>query len=134
MSGWTAVTVHEPDGLSRDVRDEAREAIESHLSEYTGDTVPTADGYADRTLQVERGADHRQWAERLFDEIPEASRIIVVSTNDTSDSGYGTYFEMQDGDVVEVDSFSGYEGAKGRDVTGYFREEYSLSSYASWKA
>jgi len=128
MSGWTAVTLHASD-------EEANEQIDRELREaYQGTEVWTAEGYADRTVQVERGANHQTTAEILADEFPEAEDIVVVSANDTSDSGYGTVFNIEDGVVEKVDSKEGYEGARGRDVTGYIEDEYNLRCYATWEA
>jgi hypothetical protein len=135
MSGWTAVTVHPPKGLSESAENKANNAIEQYLSEeYGSDSIPTADGYADRTIQVERGADHRKWGERLFEEIPEAKYVVAVSANDTSDSGYGTVLKREDGNTVIIDEKDGYEGAKGNDVVGYIRDEHNLHGYSSWEA
>lgn len=130
MSGWTAVTLH------AETEEENEQLNENIEAEYGGNGRRpwTADGYADRTIQVERGADHEGVARMLADEFPLADRIIVVSANDTTDSGYGTLFDVGDGSVEEIDRKEGYEGAKGRDVTGYFREEYGVTGYATWEA
>jgi len=128
MSGWTAVTLHASD-------EETNEAIDRELREaYQGAEVWTAEGYADRTVQVERGANHQTTADTLADEFPEVEDIVVVSANDTSDSGYGTVFNIEDGVVEKVDSKEGYEGARGRDVTGYIEDEHGLRCYATWEA
>jgi hypothetical protein len=128
MSGWTAVTLHASD-------EETNERIDRELREaYNGGTVWTAEGYADRTVQVERGANHQTTAEILAEEFPEVEDIVVVSANDTSDSGFGTVFNVENGAVTKVDSKEGYEGAKGRDVTGYIRDEHGLKCHATWEA
>jgi len=101
MSGWTAVTLHASN-------EETNESIDRELREaYQGTEVWTTDGYADRTVQVERGASHQAIAEILAEEFPEVEDIVVVSANDTSDSGFGTVFTVEDGSVKKVDSKEG---------------------------
>lgn len=129
MSGWCAVTLHAAD-------DESNEELNQQIEDAYGGNGRepwTADGYADRTIQVERGANHEYVAKQLAEEFPLAEQIVVVSANDTSDSGNGTLFDVTDG-VEQIDHEQGYEGARGRDVTGYFREEYDVQSYATWEA
>lgn len=71
-------------------------------------------------------------AERLLDECEYVQRVLIVSANDTSDSGAGELYERgDDGSPELVDHWTGYEGAVGRDVTGYFSEEHSISGCAS---
>lgn len=128
MSGWTAVTLHfEDDERASEVDEQLRE-------DYTGRRPWSATGYAECTVQVERGAKHGRVAQQFAEEYPDADTIAVVAANDTSDSGRGTLYSVEDGDIEKIDSKSGYEGAKGRDVTGYFRDEHGVESYASWEA
>ena len=128
MSGWTAATIHFDDEQDEETADnELREA-------FAGADVWTAEGYADTTVQVERGANHLSVAEQLADAHPNAKSIAVVSANDTSGSGYGTLFSVEDGRVEKMDSKEGYEGAMGRDVTGYFSDEHGVRSYSSFEA
>lgn len=140
MSGWTTATINVSD-------EDVREEIDTKLSEqYDGRDPWTADGYAKCTVQVGRHASHSGVAKDLAEEFPRAEYIAVVSANDTSDSGHGTLFRVTltvDGEtddrftkhpVKEIDSMSGYEGARGSDVTGYFREEHGIKSYETWEA
>lgn len=140
MSGWTALTIHVED-------DETEECIDQELrEEYTGREPYSATGYADCTVQVGRHANHESVARDFAKEFPEASHIVVVSANDTSDSGYGSLFRVtlaNDGSkderfnehpVKQIDSMHGYEGARGSDVTGYFRKEHGIRGYESWEA
>jgi len=34
----------------------------------------------------------------------------------------------------EIETKTGYEGARGRDVTGYFNDEYGFGGYTTWEA
>lgn len=89
-------------------------------------------GLADMDDSYGRETSAKDYAQEIFDECEYASRILIVSANDTSDSGSGRLFEKdEDGNAVEVDYHQGYEGAKGRDVTGYFRENHNISGVAS---
>lgn len=140
MSGWTNLTIHASD-------DEANERIDQELrDEYTGKRPYTATGWADRTVKVGRGAKHYRAAREFAEKFPEAEYIVVVSANDTSDSGDGTLFRVTlsaDGSederfnehpIKKIDEKSGYEGASGRDVTGYFRDEHGIIGHASMGA
>lgn len=128
MSGWTALTIHASDDEQAVIIDEALR------QEYTGREPYSAEGYADCTVQVGRGVSHSAVARKFAEEFPDAEHIIVVSANDTSDSGRGTLFSIENGTIEEVDSMDGYEGAMGRDVTGYFQEEYGVTGYSSFEA
>jgi hypothetical protein len=70
-------------------------------------------------------------AGEIMSECVYADRVLIVSANDTSDSGAGILFERkEDGSVEKVDEETGYHGAKGKDVTGYFRDEHNISGKA----
>lgn len=130
MSGWTVVTLHAED-------DEDEEQLQENINdEYDNGErdPPTASGYGDRTIQEHRGANHKALARTYSEEFPLADTIVVVAANDTTDSGRGTLFDVSDGSVEEIDSKEGYEGARGRDVTGYFQDEHNVNSYATWEA
>jgi hypothetical protein len=131
MSGWTAITMHPPADLSSEAEDTANEQIEAQMNDYYGDD---ADGYADRTAQLPRSCDHRKYVEDAFDNVPSAGRCVIISANDTSDSGYGHAYEMRDGSCVEIAEMYGYEGARGEDVRGYIKEETGLRGYPWWEA
>lgn len=140
MSGWTAATLNVSD-------DETRERLDQELRDTCEGHPPWgAGGYADTTVQVERGVVHETVAKKLANEFPEAEYIAVISANDTSMSGRGTLFRVtlsNDGSkdqrfnthpVKEIDSMQGYEGATGNDVTGYFSQEHGIRSYSSFEA
>jgi len=131
MSGWTAITMHPPATLSFETRDTANEQIEAQMNEHYGDS---ADGYADRTAQLPRSCNHREYAEDAFDNVPSAGRCVIISANDTSDSGYGHAYEMINGNCMEIAEMHGYEGARGNDVRGYIKDETGLSGYRTWEA
>lgn len=131
MSGWTAATVHPPKGLSADARKKAEKSIEQRLQDEHGEY---ADGYAERTVQLARNCDHETEAQALFDLCPEAKFVAIMSCNDTSDSGYGSVYEIDEGDIIEQFRKIGYEGAKGEDVRGEINEKFGLRSYTSWEA
>ena len=129
MSGWTCLTFEFEDG-------ERAEEVDAELREhYQGRQPPTAEGYADCSIQLERGINRAGAARKWAGEYPDANRIIVVQANDTSDCGDGALFDVDsDGNVREIETKEGYEGALGNDVTGYFRDEYSIKGYSSWEA
>lgn len=132
MSGWSVVTLHASNS-------EENEKLNEDVNRLYGDPedvndVPHAGGYAERTIQEARGANHKALARKYADKFGRAEQIIVVSANDTSDSGYGTLFDVTENGVEKVERWEGYEGAVGRDVTGYFREEYGVKGYATWEA
>lgn len=70
-------------------------------------------------------------AEGLFEDCPYVQRILIISANDTSDSGAGELYKRDgDGGAVLVDHWVGYEAAHGQDVRGHFREEHNISGVA----
>jgi len=76
----------------------------------------------------------RMYAEEIFEDCKFAKRVLIISANDTSDSGSGILYERSEPGAtkaVKVDFKMGYEGARGRDVTGYFRDEYSINGTAT---
>jgi hypothetical protein len=140
MSGWTNLTIHASD-------EETNERIDQELrEEYTGRRPYSATGFADRTVKVERGANHEYAAKGFAKKFPEAKWIIVIAANDTSDSGNGTLFRVtlsQDGSpdqrfnqhpVKEIDHKQGYERARGSDVVGHFRDEHGVKGYCELEA
>jgi len=133
------MTVHPPKGMTKRARNEAATSIEEQLR----DTYPDkSDGYADRTVQLPRGTatydegdfGGRSVADETFDEIPVAKWIVIADANDTSDSGTAEVYRRMDGKTIAVDTFVGYEGARGRDVVGMVRDECGLSCYVSREA
>lgn len=71
-------------------------------------------------------------AKEILKDCPYAERVLVIHANDTSDSGKGYLYQLDDdGEFEKVDEWAGYEGAVGRDVAGYFREEHRISGLAS---
>jgi hypothetical protein len=140
MSGWTALTIHAED-------DDIEEEIDRELREkYTGSEPYAATGHAERTVQVGRNVYHESVAKEFAKEFPRADRIIVVSANDTTNSGNGSLFRVtlsKDGSpderfnkhpIKEIDTKEGHQGARGNDVTGYFRDEYDTRGYSTWEA
>jgi len=58
--------------------------------------------------------------------------VLIINANDTSDSGSGRLYALRDGTLEIVEEEQGYEGARGHDVTGYFREEYDINGRATF--
>jgi len=139
MSGWSVMTVHPPKSLAIQSRNAAEKTIEARLSSLRPES---SDGYAERTCQLPRGtATYAEGdfggsdvADEMFEEIPEAKWIVITDANDTSDCGTAEVYKRDDGETVGVDTFLGYEGARGRDVVGMAREEYGLDCYVSHEA
>lgn len=69
--------------------------------------------------------------DEIFTDCPHAERILVICANDTSDSGSGWLYQRTNGGWELVDQEDGYEGARGRDVTGFFRDEYNIHGRAN---
>ena len=140
MSGWSALTLNFDN-------EQYEEEVDAVLrQEYTGRDPYTAEGYANTTVQVGRHADHRSVAAEFAEEFPRARSIVVVSANDTTDSGHGTLFRVtlsNDGSndrrfnehpVKEIDRKEGHNGAQARDVVGYFDDMHGVRCYNSWEA
>lgn len=81
-----------------------------------------------------RGDSCKGFAKEVLNECPYAKRVLVITANDTTDAGSGWLWELdENGNIEKVDEHHGYEGARGRDVEGYFREEHGISGSASWE-
>lgn len=66
--------------------------------------------------------------DRIFEDCPAAGRVFVVYLSDSTHAGHG---ELHNRNGL-VDEWSGYEGANGADVVGWFREHHSIKgSYAT---
>lgn len=136
MSGWTALTIHTKDKTKNKKLDKDLRNL------YPDD----ADGYGDRTVQLARMANHWESAVEFAREFPVADTIIVVSANDTTDSGNGSLFQItlnSDGSkdefynshpIDKIDEKVGAEGDVGKDVVSYFSDEYDLDCHARYDA
>lgn len=54
------------------------------------------------------------------------SRALLVHVYDTVMSGTGWFYEQQDGELREVETFEGGEPHYGIDVVDYFKREYNF--------
>jgi len=108
--------------------------IEQDGGEYDELTYdPQTAKYGPRALATEtgHGSNSKKKAQELMNECPYADKVLIISANDTSDSGCGVLYERNENGKAEmVDEHTGYHGAKGKDVTGYFREEHNISGRA----
>jgi len=139
MSGWGVMTVSPPKGLTADAHKWATEKINEQLVDMYPET---SGGYADRTVQLPRGAASytegqyggTDLAAETLDKIPEAGWAVITDANDTSDSGTAEVYKRVDGDTLEFDTFVGHGGARGKDVVGMVRDKYGLDCYVSHEA
>lgn len=116
MSGWSTTTVKAND-------EDSAEQLRDALEDAGDDNYDRADirdgtrvealvwGYGGNTIALGVLRDHPD----LWDE------AIVMSCNDTSDSGSGSYYTSDGSSVEQEASASGYEGARGRDAAGELR-------------
>lgn len=105
--------------------------IEEKGGEYDELTYdPQTAKYGPRALAREPKKSEK-FAQNIMDDCPYADKVLIISANDTSDSGCGVLYERnEDGEAELVDEHTGYEGAKGKDTEGYFREEHNISGNA----
>jgi len=123
MSGWTTITV---DANSEEDAEALREAFnEAANTDYDG--AHYGDGTRVEALMWGYGSGTTQ---RVLNERSHLwETAVVVECNDTSNSGSGTAYES-DGSTKEVlDSSSGAEGARGRDVASDLRRYVSGNVY-----
>lgn len=122
MSGWKTAT------LETDT-DDLEEAIETvadrheNVTKISDDTIGMG-GY---------GAVIDTRVDEIIDESEaETGRVLIINANDTSDSGTGRLYELTEDGLELVEEEHGYEGARGHDVTGYFREEHNINGRATF--
>lgn len=132
MSSWTTLTLNTND-------DDLDEKLDKDIRNLYPDS---GCGNGKRTVNFNGYIDHNQKAKKFAEEFPEAEYIIVISTNDTSDRGRGTLFEItinsdfemneefNEHPIIKIDEKKGIEGAIGGDVVEYFNTEYGLDSYS----
>lgn len=122
MSGWKTATVE----LDTDDPEEAVKSVaERHenVKLIEEDTIAMA-GY---------DAGIRRRVDEIIEESEaDTGRVLIINANDTSDNGSGRLYALEDGTLEIVEEEHGYEGARGHDVTGYFREEYDINGRATF--
>lgn len=72
------------------------------------------------------------WMAEIFEEFDHIRKAGVVYVTDSAHIGYGTVFERSDDGVEIIDEYTGYEGAKGEDVSGMIYEDHNISVSAGW--
>lgn len=90
-----------------------------------GDTFDRADEYGEWTVVVGRGSDTESAVDELRAVGDAVERGLVLHVYDTTMTGVGTYYEIEDGDPVEIDACEGAE-RYGVDVVDYFKREYGV--------
>lgn len=69
---------------------------------------------------------------QICEECPFIEKIGIVYVTDSAHIGYGRVYRWT-GDTVELlETYDGYEQARGEDVSGMIYEDYSISVDASW--
>lgn len=92
---------------------------------------PLTARYGERGLAYDE-SQRKTVVREIFEECDYAEKVLIVSANDTSDSGCGALFKRDEqGQPKFVEEWSGYERARGNDVVGYFRDEHNISGKAS---
>lgn len=79
--------------------------------------------------------DIKQTIAELLTEVDvrKGDEILIIEANNTTDSGSGYLYEIKSTNSLEVedkDEKHGYEGARARDVVGYFRENHGISGFS----
>jgi hypothetical protein len=144
MSGWTNVTVVPkddcpPEASSRQ-RDPAERLYESLAREFGEDAMFPRNPTTFRAPIRHWGDppnpyssdpnDAPEEIKELVEEFPLIGDVLVIYTDDTGDEGIGWYYDVTEDGVECVDEFAGYQGAMGRDVVGYFEDEYRVGGTA----
>jgi len=122
MSGWKTATLE----LDTDDLEEAVDTVaERHenVKKLSHDTI----GMGGYDAGIRRRVD-----EIIEESEADTGRVLIINANDTSDSGSGILYALRDGRLEIVEEEHGYEGARGHDVTGFFREEYDINGRATF--
>jgi hypothetical protein len=137
MSGWTHITVEPVNNMWTETPTD--KSTQDTVYEYLDDLITDLPEARHReephypTIEwPSRGEDCVGIATTILNECENANRVLVVAANDTTDAGTGwLYVKRNGGQVEKVATKNGYEGARGKDVTGYFKEEYNITGRAS---
>lgn len=75
----------------------------------------------------------KQTVSDFFNEFAFLKRAAVVFVTDSANIGYGWVFERnKDGGAELIEEYTGYENARGHDVTGEISDDYGLRVNADW--
>lgn len=129
MSGWKTATIKTDARRNKNLNIEInRKAEENENVKKLSDDSIGMWGYE---------ADIKSEVADLLGEIEkkEGDKVLIIRANDTTDSGSGELYkfvELECGRIhlESVDEKIGYEGARARDVTGYFREEHGVNGFS----
>lgn len=144
MSEWTNVTIEpgvpvpEPSANPRSASEQVYDYLDA---EYGSDAVLQREPPTFRAPVRHWGDPSYAYSEsvryvpdeiaNLAEECPTVERILVIYTDDTGDEWIGWLYTVDTDDVVKVvEEWSGYAGALGRDVAGYFAEEHRIEGTA----
>lgn len=79
------------------------------------------------TIQLAQKNDLESFVAEIAEDMP-CDRILAILISDSTHAGGGMLFNVEnDNNVSHVETWSGYSGAKGADVRGYFKEEYNIT-------
>lgn len=120
MTDWVNVSIEIDEEVKSSMETDAQEEIEEIKSIVGGGEEIIADT---PTIQTGRIKDIDSTAMEIFKECPSIHRILFIRLSDSTHAGDGILYERYSG---KVDSWGGYEGAKGNDVVGYFRDEHHI--------
>lgn len=129
MSGWKTATIKTEDTDNLNMEINNRDQKQKDFTKLS-DNAFRLYGY-EAEIQDEI-------AEILHEAEINKGQVLVIEANDTTDSGQGTLYsieelkENQSVKMTQIDSESGYEGARASDVTGYFREEHHINGYTGY--
>lgn len=120
--------IDEPSANPRTQEEVVRDYIEQKWDEDNIPPVETIDvmfgNYSSKQIE--------ETVTEFFEEFSFLKRAAVIFVTDSANVGYGWVFERQDGEAELVEEFSGYENARGEDVSGEIQEKHHLRVSPSW--
>lgn len=72
------------------------------------------------------------YLEKICQECPFIESIGVVYVTDSAHIGYGSVYEWSDNSLNLLETYNGYEGARGEDVSEMIYDEYNISVDPTW--
>jgi len=118
------------DELKRAISYDSADLVDEYLESKAEDGLVEFPSHT--ALYGERGIANSHRASDFVERIAKGigykhvNRVLLISTNDTSDSGVGTLYDVKDDRVVHVETWKGYENAMGYDVRGHFADHYNI--------
>lgn len=74
----------------------------------------------------------KRYIDKFFSRFDFIKRAAAVYVTDSAHIGYGWVFKSKGNSGVLLETYTGYEGAKGNDVAGRISDDYNITVNPDW--